>query len=144
MLLAACGAPAPPPAKEPAASTPASADGRGPRAQEGDTVVFVATPVRADRRAAFDAVVDTIWSAGRRAERDGWSHVRVLRPTGPNPDGTFTYFIVFDPMQPGGDGDLEAALRKLFPEPQVKRFLGVFDGATAGPQTVWRTVQSRH
>jgi hypothetical protein len=143
-LLAACTSPAPQPAAESAASTASPAVGGATRARDGDTVLVVATPIRADRRADFDALVDTIWSAGLRSEREGWSHVRVLRPTDPNPDGTFTYFIVFDPMQPGGDPGLEAALRKLFPEPQVKRLIGVFDGAAAAPQTAWRVVQTRY
>lgn len=145
VLLAACASPAPrPTADSAAASTPSSADGGGTRAREGDTVLVVATPIRADRRAEFDAAVDTIWSAGRRSEGDGWSQVRVLRPTDPNPDGTFTYFIIFDPVQPGGDPGLEQALRKLFPEPQVKRLVGLFDGAAAAPQTAWRVVQTRY
>ena len=105
--------------------------------------MLVASPVRADRRAQYEQFIETVWTAGLRAD-SGWRHVRVLRPTEPNPDSTFTYVLVFDPAMPGGNPPLDEALRKLFPETEVQRLLQLVEGSLAGPPTVTRAVQSRY
>ena len=152
ILLAGLGGPPPLAAQSPPAApgrpqtpgrTVALGHNVGPRAAAGDTVLVVGNPVRADRRQDFDRFVEAFWSAGRRADPRGFAHVRVLRPTQASPDGSYTYFFVFDPTLPGGDTGLEPALRRLFPRAEADRLLKQFEGALAGPQTAWVVVQSR-
>jgi hypothetical protein len=110
---------------------------------DGDTVLVIATPVRANKRQDFEQFVDTFWSAGlRSADSAGFKHVRVLRPVAPNRDSTLTYFIIFDPLQPGGAG-LDAAVKKLFPPAKADSLLRQFMNALAGEQTISQTVQTR-
>lgn len=106
-------------------------------------MLVVATPVRADRRGDFEQFVEAFWSAGLRDDQRGFQHVRVLHPADPNPDGTYTYFFIFDPMTPGSDPGLEPAVRRLFPAAEADRLLRQFEGALAGEQSAWRVVQSR-
>jgi len=128
------------------AAAPAGAQ-LGMRAAAQDTVLIIANTVLADRRQDFERSMQRLHEAGMRAEEDGSlirSTVlssRLLLPTEPEADGTYTYFIVVDPRIPGADYTLDSLLNRLFSPEEAQELARIFSESQAGPQRIWRVIQ---
>jgi len=137
-----------PEARAGTAAAPAGA-GVGMRAAAQDTVWIIANPVRADRRQDFERAMQRLREAGTRVEEDGSlirSTVlssRSLLPTEPEPDGTYTYFILVDPRIPGADYTLGFILNSLFSAEEAQEMARLFSESLAGPQRIWTVIQAR-
>ena len=106
--------------------------------------------MKADKREQFESFVNSFWAAGMKlgetdpTERRVFQHTRVLYPTRPNADGTYTYIFIMDPVIPGGNYDIESALERMYPADEAARRLKMLEDTFAGEQVGWTVVQSRH
>jgi hypothetical protein len=140
MILASCNAPAP---RRADAGNAASTGAR-----LGDTVWVLANAVRADRRAQFEEFAEAFYAAGLRSpsaldslSAASFRQTRLLFPTAPDSDGTYTYLFIMDPRIPGADYDIGKALERLFPAAEAKRLAGLLDSSIARPQKGWLVIQ---
>ena len=123
-----------PPAAAPATGTPRSWAGTG------DTVWVLSNHVKPDKRAQFEEFFDAFWAAGQKpntldsATARTFVHTRLLTPTAPDSDGTYTYYIIMDPIIRGANYDLGAAVDRLFPKPEAERLGKLLDSSMARPQ----------
>ena len=74
------------------------------RAVDGEKMQVLLNHVKPDRRKEFEHFMHGIIApiAGR-SEPDVLNRTRILHPTGPNDDGTYTYIILWDPVVPDGE-----------------------------------------
>jgi hypothetical protein len=121
LLLGACG-PSPAPGPEPAERAQAV------RGAIGDTVWVVTYDVKPDKRAQYERFLHTaFWPVGERLGqtdpviRRVFGQTRMLHPTRANPDGTFTYAFLMDPVVPGGEYSILALLQKGYGEAEGER-----------------------
>lgn len=68
---------------------------------------------------------------------------RYLTPAGPNPDGTYSYVFLMDPLVPTADYRLEALLKKVLPPADADRLFKQFmDSVVAEKGTAVELVQT--
>ena len=117
-------------------------------AAEGDTVWVILNHVKPDKRAQFERFVEEIfWAEAKRlseADQRVFRQTRVLYPIAPEPDGTYTYFFIMDPVLSGADYDIGRFLEKMYGAEKAEEYFSMFDDATSAPQTVYPVVQSRY
>jgi hypothetical protein len=119
-----------------------------PAGTPGDTVWVLLTPVRADRRAAFEQLMETLWRVGTEfgARKDSvvlrtFRRTRVLRPVSPEPDGSYTYVFLPDPRVSGAQYELDSLLPRMMPADSARAFFEQFQASLAGEQRSILTVQ---
>jgi hypothetical protein len=137
-----------------AGSTPATSAERASasaagRAAAGDTVWVILNYVKPDGRAEFERFLhEVFWPAGRRVgERDAavartFAQTRILHPTQPNADGTWTYAFLMDPRISGADYDILSLLKRAYPAAEAERHMAAFTGALAREGDTHLLVQS--
>jgi hypothetical protein len=127
-------------------TAPATALASG-RATTGDTVLIAVNHVRADRRAQFEEFAQKFWEAGTRAgaldsvQTATFRYTRTLYPTAPDSDGTFAYLFIMDPAIRGGNYDIGALLKQLFPADEASRLGRMLEESMARPQDLMKVVQ---
>jgi uncharacterized protein (TIGR02246 family) len=134
------------PASSASGSSTSAASGQPPRAAPGDSVWVILNPVRADRRSDFEEFVRVFWGAGVRASnaktRESFTHTRVLYPARANPDGTYTYLFVMDPLLTGANYNIQSLAHEVLPDAEATRVLGLLAGARAAPYTGLRLTEA--
>ncbi len=143
---------APPQAPSPSAASVSAPSAAVPaaRAATGDTVWVLVNRIKADKREQFERFVEEFWASSLKlgetdpTERRVFQHTRVLNPTRPNADGTYTYIFIMDPVIPGGNYDIESTLKRMYPADEAARRLKMFEETLAGEQSGWTVVQSRY
>ena len=99
--------------------------------------------IKADRCAQFERFVhDILMPAVMQFEPDMCRLVRVLHPTRPNEDGTFTYVFLMDPLILDADYSFEYLLNKAYPPEKVEEFLRLEEETYASPQVEFEVTQS--
>jgi hypothetical protein len=121
-----------------------------PRAATGDTVLVLLNHVKPDQRANFERYVFEILfpaidklAASDDTKRRQYVQTRVLTPTGANPDSTYTYVYIMDPLVPVVSYGYRDILSRVYTEQQVTEYLQLVNNALARPQVGYRVVQ-RH
>ena len=119
------------------ASTAACAGAGGPsgpapfagRAAAGDTVSLVQYYVRPDGRARFEQFVrESYWPAVQQAARTdparfaGFQRMRIIFPVRANPDGSWTYVFMLDPMVSGDSYSMRDLLQQVYPADADQRY----------------------
>jgi hypothetical protein len=120
--------------------------------QQGDTVWIIINPVKADKRQQFEKFVHEIFwdkafdKASKLSLQDqrAFRQTRILHPTAPEADGTWSYIFFIDPVLKGVDYGIESMLVKLYGEAKAREYMELVNEATAGEQKSYITLQSRH
>jgi hypothetical protein len=113
------------------------------RASAGENVWVLLTHIKADKREAFEHFMQNILiPAAQQAAPEVYRHVRFLRPTEPNEDGTYTYIFLPDPLLPDGEYGIVELLKQVYPAEQVTEYLQVWDDSLASPQVGYEVVQT--
>jgi hypothetical protein len=126
-----------------------SAEASTARAATGDTVWVLVNRIKAEKREQFESFVNTFWTSGLKlGETDPtvgrvFRQTRVLNPTRPNADGTYNYIFIMDPVIPGGNYDIEATLKRMYPADEAARRFKMLEETFAGEPSHWIVVQSR-
>ena len=91
------------------------------RAHEGQDMWVILNHVRADKKEAFEHFLHaTLMPAVAHVEPEVYNKVRVLHPTMPNKDGSYTYVFLMDPLVLEGEYNVENILFEFY-KPDLAR-----------------------
>ena len=117
-------------------------------AVEGDSVWVIINHVKPGKREQFEKFLHEIfWPMASKLtveEQQLFKQTRILHPTGPEEDGTYSYVFIMDPLVTGGNYGITSLLRKQYGEEQGAAYAKMFDDAQARPQKIYSLVQSKH
>ena len=113
------------------------------RAAQGQPVLVCVSTIKADKREEFRRYLEEVKGPAVRAIKPAvHSSVRLLEPSQPNADGTWTFVWLMDPMIEGEDYE-EAPIYEAFYGPeQVAQRLRGWDECHATEQVCYELVQS--
>lgn len=120
------------------------------RATPGDTVLVVLSHVKPELRAEWERQARETWLAAwqkagetepafKAAARD----IRILAPTAPDADGSYTYVVLADPHHPGMSYDARGSLAKLYAPEKVQELIQAWVATFARPQEARFLVQQK-
>jgi hypothetical protein len=105
--------------------------------------------VKADQRAAFEtfAFEHLLPALKKAAATDPilkrvHSQTRMLVPKEANPDGTYTYIWLMDPVVPGADYSYEGILGRAFSKEQTDAAIALMQKSMASPQVGYTVTAS--
>jgi hypothetical protein len=105
--------------------------------------------VKADQRTAFETFAfERLLPALKKGiasdplAKKVHSQTRMLVPKEANPDGTYTYIWLMDPVVSGADYSYRAILEKAYSKQETDAAIGLMEGAMAGPQVGYTVVSS--
>jgi hypothetical protein len=118
-----------------------------PMAKPGDQVWVWTYPVKADKRQQYEHFVHDIFVAGAgkldAAEQQAFRQTRVMHPSKANPDGSYTYLFIMDPVVKGANYDIESITKKMYGPSRGAEYYKLFEDALAGKDVGYRTIQSK-
>lgn len=102
-----------------------------PVAKANQKVWIVSYPVQAQKRQQYEHFVHDIFWAGASKlsaakDKQVLRQTRVLHPTKANPDGSWSYFFIMDPVIEGADYDIGSLLRKMYGTKQGSDYFKLF------------------
>lgn len=119
------------------------------RAMAGDTVSVVQYYVRPDGRARFEQFLrESYWPTVQQLSRTeparvrGFAQTRIIFPVRANPDGTYTYVFLLDPMVSGESYRILELLQGVYPAPEAEQRYRLWAETWARPFTSQVFVQS--
>ena len=118
------------------------------RAAPGDTVLVVLSHVKPEMRAEWERQAREVWLAAWQkwgetepTYRAAAADIRILAPTAPDADGSFTYVVLADPHHPGMSYDARGSLAKLYPDGKVEELIRAWVATFSRPQEAHFVVQ---
>jgi hypothetical protein len=124
------------------------ANGSNQHAKAGDSVWIFINHIKSDQRNNFETLVHEVFfdSSAKlpEQERRVFQETRILHPTEPEKDGSYSYIFLMDPVVPGGEYDIERLMIKIYGEEKAKDYLKRWSEVESAEQTGYRLVQSRH
>jgi hypothetical protein len=113
------------------------------RAHQGEAVWVLLNHIRPEKRVEFEHFLHVIlMPAVAHVHPEVFSKTRVLHPAEPNPDGTYTYIFIMDPLIPGAEYNISHILYEYYPREQAEHYLEIWDQALVSPQVEYSLVQS--
>jgi hypothetical protein len=113
------------------------------RAKEGETVCVLLNHVKAERREVFEHFMrDIIMPIVARTSPAVLDQTRVLFPTKPNEDGSYTYILLMDPLVTDGEYGLEPILKREYPPEKIDEYLRMFTDSLVAEQVEFVVTQS--
>ena len=113
------------------------------RAREGEDVWVMLNHVRAERREAFeDFLHEILMPALAHVHPETYNKTRILHPTVPNKDGTYTYVFLMDPVVSDGIYGISGILYKFYRPEIADTYMKIWNEALASPQVEYDTIQS--
>ncbi len=113
------------------------------RACRGEPMWVLLNHIRPEKRTEFEHFIHAIlMPAVAHLHPEVFSKVRVLHPADANPDGTYTYIFLMDPLIPDADYNISQVLHEYYPPEQADAYLEIWDHALAFPQVEYDVVQS--
>ena len=116
-------------------------------AKSGEEVWVWAYPVKADKRKQYEHFVhDIFWPGASKlpaAEQRVFKQTRVMHPAQANPDGSYTYLFIMDPLIKGADYDIGSLIKKMYGQKQGADYLKLFDASLAGKDVGYKVTQSK-
>jgi hypothetical protein len=126
----------------------ATAQTSRPMAKAGETVWVVAYPVKAAKRAQYERFVHEIFWAGINklpaADQKVLKQTRILHPTKADPDGTYPYLFIMDPVIKGADYEIDSLLKKMYGTKKAAEYYKLFtDSVVDGKYKQYIETQSK-
>jgi hypothetical protein len=113
------------------------------RAHQGEDIWVVLNHVRAEKRKAFEHFLHSIlMPAIAHVHPETYNKVRVLHPTKPNGNGTYTYIFLMDPVVPDGIYDISSILHEFYKPELANEYMKIWNEALVSPQVGYDLVQS--
>lgn len=120
------------------------------RAATGDSVMVMLNHVKPEMRAEWERQAREVWLGAWKklgetdpVYRAAASDIRLLAPTAPEADGSYTYVVLADPHHPGMDYDGRSALAKLYTAEKLQELLGAWRATMARPPEAFRVIQQQ-
>ena len=113
------------------------------RAHEGEDMWVVLNHIRAEKREIFEHFLHAIlMPAVAHVEPEVYNKVRVLHPTMPNKDGSYTFIFLMDPLVSDGEYSIENILHEFYKPEVAKGYMKVWEECQEIPQVEYDVVQS--
>ena len=113
------------------------------RAVEGEQMWVLLNHVKADRRKEFERFMyELMMPIAARTEPDVLNRTRILHPTEPNKDGTYTYIFIMDPVVAEGEYDIGKLLLRVYSPEQAEEYTKLWNESLASPQVGYVVTQS--
>jgi hypothetical protein len=113
------------------------------RAVDGEKILVVLNHVKPDRRKEFERFMhEIIGPITARSEIHVLNRTRILHPTGPNEDGTYTYIFLMDPLVPDGEYNIEKLLLLTYPPEEAGELLKLLSESLASAQVLYEVTQT--
>ena len=113
------------------------------RARQGEDMWIVLNHIRAEKQEIFEHFLHAIlMPAVAHVEPEVYNKTRVLHPTMPNKDGSYTYIFLMDPLVLKGEYNIENILFEFYKPDVAKEYMKVWNECLEGPQVEYDVVQS--
>jgi hypothetical protein len=113
------------------------------RARQGERVGLWIDVIKADKREEWERLLhEVLGPAVARCEPDVLRQLRLLRPRGANPDGTWTYAIVPDPYRDDAEYGARVCVEEALGKARADAFDRAWDECHAEPQRTLDLVES--
>lgn len=113
------------------------------RAHKGEDVWVLLNHIRAEKRESFEHFLHSIlMPAAAHIQPDVYNKTRILHPSLPNKDGTYTYILLMDPVVLDGEYNIENILREFYKPDVVKEYMKIWEEAQALPQVEYDMTQA--
>jgi hypothetical protein len=113
------------------------------RAHEGEPMWVMLNHIRPEKRKEFEHFLHAIlMPAVAHIHPEVFSKMRVLHPSLPNDDGTYTYIFLMDPLVETGEYNISHILNQYYRPEQADEYLNIWDESLARPQVEYDVVQS--
>lgn len=125
-------------------SGPAGVRAQAPRrAGPGETVWVFVSVVWPQRREEFlDFVREVNAPAARAVKPEAYATMRLLEPTQPNADGTWSFVWLMDPVLPGEDYELQPVLEGFYGPRLAAEHLRHWQEMQVGDQLFYEVTQT--
>jgi hypothetical protein len=113
------------------------------RAHEGEAMWVMLTHIRPEKRKEFEHFLDAVlMPAAAHTNPEVFSKTRVLYPSLPNADGTYTYIFLMDPLVETGEYNISHILYDFYKPELADAYLKLWDESLARAQIEYDVVQS--
>ncbi len=115
---------------------------RARRAAAGDTVWVCISIVKPDKREAFVRHVREVKAPAVRATRpEAHASVRLLEPSGPSADGTWSFVWLMDPVVAGEDYEIEPIYEAYYGAQKARQHVKEWNDCHVGEQLFYAVTQ---
>lgn len=113
------------------------------RAHEGEDMWVVLHHIRAEKRETFEHFVHAIlMPAVAHVQPEVYNKTRILHPTMPNKNGSYTYIFLMDPLVADGEYNIENILLEFYKPEVAKDYIKIWKDCQEEPQTEYDVIQS--
>lgn len=113
------------------------------RARPGETVWVCISVVRPSMREEFLHFVRDVKAPAMRTVRPhAHASVRLLEPTAPNGDGTWSFIWLMDPAVPGEDFEMAPAFEEYYGPAKAAEYLREWESMHVGDQLFYEATQT--
>lgn len=113
------------------------------RAHEGEDMWVLLNHIRPEKRESIEHFLHAIlMPALAHTHPETYNKVRVLHPSLPNEDGTYTYIFLMDPVVLDGIYNINDILHEFYKPEQADEYMKIWDEALAVPQVEYDMIQS--
>lgn len=113
------------------------------RAGEGERVTICIETIKADKKAEFDRLLhDVLGPAGLEANSRVFESTRLIEPSEANPDGTWSYVSILDPVIVDGDYRVQHTLERKYGSADGEKYAKAYQECYAAPVKVYRGAQA--
>jgi hypothetical protein len=118
------------------------------RAKDNESVWVIVNHVKADKREQFENFIHNIfWPESDKlsdTDQKVFKQTRMLHAGTADPDGTYPYIFIMDPVVENGDYDVESLLKKMFSEEKAAEHYKAFMETMARESNNYMVTQSKH
>ena len=113
------------------------------RARQGEDMWVLLNHIRAEKRESFEHFLHSIlMPAVANTHPETYNKVRVLHPTKPDEDGTYTYIFLMDPVISGANYEIGDTLHEYYRSELADEYIKIWDEAQSSPQVGYDVIQS--
>ena len=113
------------------------------RAHQGEDVWVLLNHVKADKCGEYEHFLHEILKpALAHIHPETYNKVRVLHPSLPNKEGTYTYIFLMDPVVADGIYNIEEILRSFYRPELADEYMKIWNDSLASPQIEYDMIQS--
>ena len=114
-----------------------------PRAGDGERVTICIETIKAEKKDEFDHLLhDILGPAGLEANTRVFENTRLIEPSEANPDGTWSYVNILDPVIADGDYRVQHTLESKYGPAEGEKYAKAYHECYAAPVKVFRGAQT--
>lgn len=113
------------------------------RARQGEDMWIVLHHIRAEKCGEFEHFLHAVlMPAVAHVAPEVYNKTRILHPTMPNKDGSYTFVFLMDPLVPDGEYGIENILHEFYKPEIAKGYIKFWEECHEVPQAEYDVVQS--